>query len=130
MLFLSQGASNKDENIKMQMMDSMKDDKGESSAECVWRQNGVFVDQRTDFTIVKANFPENTLVSMNNGSITPVKGGPAVYFDFVILAQILPIANPPGLDLDIYKFQGNKALIYTLLYNTENGLYIEVSQKN
>ena len=130
MLFLSQGASNKDENIKMQMMVSMKDDKGESSAERVWRQNGVFVDQRTDFTTVKANFPENTLVYVNNGSITPVKGGPAVYFDFVILAQILPIANPPpGLDLDIYKFQGNETLIYTLLYNTENGLYRGLTKK-
>ena len=66
MLFLSKGASNKDENIKMQMF-SMKDDKGESSTEHVWKENGFFGDKRTDLTIVKANFPENTLVYSSQG---------------------------------------------------------------
>ena len=66
---------------------SIKDDKGESSSERVWRENGFFGNQRTDLTTVKANFPENTLVYVNNGSITPVKGGHAMYLDFVILAQ-------------------------------------------
>ena len=53
---------------------------------------------------------------MNNGSITPVKGGHAMYLDFVILFQILPVANPPpGLDLDTNKFEKNEVLIYTPL---------------
>ena len=52
-------------------------------------------DQRTDLTIVKANFPENTLMYVNQGSISPVKNGYAIYLDLVILAQILPLANPP-----------------------------------
>ena len=124
MLFLSKEAFSKDENFKLQMMLSMKDDKSESQTELVWKDNGFFGDQRTDITIVKANFTENPLVYVNNGSITSVKGGHAMYLDFVILAQILPVANPPpGLDLDTHKFQENKVLIYTPLYNTENGLY-------
>ena len=107
----------------MQMMLSIKDDKGESSTERVWRENGFFGNQRTDLTTVKANFPENTLVYVN-GSTTPVKGGHAMYLDFVILAQILPVANPPPeINLDTHKFQENEVLIYTLLCNTENGLY-------
>ena len=123
MLFLSKEAFSKDENFKLQMMLSMKDDKSESQTELVWKDNGFFGDQRTDITIVKANFTENPLVYVNNGSITSVKGGHAMYLDFVILAQILPVANPPpGLDLDTHKFQEN-VLIYTPLYNTENGLY-------
>ena len=99
MLFLSTEASNKDVNLKTQMMITMKGDKAESFAECIWKKNRFFKDQRTDLTIGKPNFPENTLVYINNGSITPVKGGHGIYLEFVILAQILPIP-PPGIDLD------------------------------
>ena len=99
MLFLSKEASNKDLSLKTQMMIAMKEDKAESSTEHIWRENGFFKDQRTDLTIGKANFSENTLVYVNNGSITPVKGGYTMYLEFAILAQILPIANaPPGID--------------------------------
>ena len=109
---------------------SMKDDKGESSTERVWRENGFFEDQRIDLTIVKANFPENTLVYVNNGSITPVKARHVMYLDFVILAQIFPVANPPPeINLGTYKFQENEVLIYTPLYNTENGLYRGLTKK-
>ena len=105
-------------------MISMPDSKGESSTEQVWKENGFFNDQRTDLTIVKGNFPENTLVYVNNGTITPVKGGQAMYVKFVILAQIMPVANPPpDLNLDTCKFQENEVFIFTPLYNTENGLY-------
>ena len=130
MLFLSKEASNKDESLKMQMMLSMKEDKSESSTEFVWKENCSCGDQRTDLTIVKANFPEKTLVYVNNCSITPVKGGHATCLDFVILAQILPVVNPPpGLDLDTQKFKDNEVLIYTPLYNTENGLYRGLTKK-
>ena len=110
-MILSKEASNKDVNVKTQMMISMTDSKGESSTEQVWKKNGFFNDQRTDLTIVKGNFPKNTLVYVNDGTITPVKGGNAMYFEFVILAQIMPVANPPpDLNLDTYKFQENEVL--------------------
>ena len=130
MMFLSKEASNKDERLKMEMLLSMKDDNGENSTERVWKENCFFGDQRTDLSIVKANFPENTLLYLNNDSITPVKGGHAMYLDFVILPQILPVANPPpGLDLDTHKFQENEVLIYAALYNTENRLYRGLTKK-
>ena len=123
-MILSKEASNKDVNVKTQMMISMTDSKGESSTEQVKKKNGFFNDQRTDLTIVKGNFPKNTLVYVNDGTITPVKGGNAMYFEFVILAQIMPVANPsPDLNLDTYKFQEYEVLIYKPLENTENGLY-------
>ena len=86
MLFLSKEASNKDVNLKTQMMIAMKEDKAESSTESIWKENGFFKEQRTDLTIGTSNFPENTLVYVNNGSIWPVKGGHAMYLEFVILA--------------------------------------------
>ena len=49
------------------MMVSLKDDNAENSSKRVWMKNGFFKDQRTDLAIVKANFPENTLVYVNQG---------------------------------------------------------------
>ena len=72
----------------------------------------------------KANFLVNTLVYVNNGSANPVKGGHAIYLEYVILAQILPVANPPSnIDLNNDKYLDNEVLIFTPLCNTENGLY-------
>ena len=83
-----------------------------------------FGDQRAGLTIKKANFPENTLVYISNGSVTPVKGRHAIYLEYVILAQILPVANPlPEVDVDNHKYLDNEVLIFTPLYNSNNGLY-------
>ena len=123
-MFLSKEASNKDVTLKTQMMVSLKDAKAESSSECIWMENGFFMGQRTDMTIAKANFPENTLLYVNQESISPVKNGYAIYPDFVILTQILPLANPPPeINLDTHEFKDNEALLFVPLYNTENGLY-------
>ena len=106
------------------MMVSMEEDQKESSAKRIWKENGFFKDQRTDLTIGKPNFSENTLVYDNNCSIMPAKGGYAMYLEYVIIGKSLPMANlPPGIHLDKYKFKENEALIFTPLYNTENGLY-------
>ena len=72
----------------------------------------------------KANFPENTLVYINNDSVTPVKGRHAIYLEYMILAQILPVANPsPEVDPDNHKYLDTEVLIFTPLYNSNNGLY-------
>ena len=130
MLFLSKEAPNKDLSLKTQMMIAMKEDKAESSTEHIWKENRLFKDQITDLTIGRSNLPENTLAYVNNGSITPVKGGYTMYLESVILVQILPIANPPpGIDLDKHNYKDNEVLIFTLLYNTENGLYRGLTKK-
>ena len=117
-------ASNKDERLKMEMMVASMGESPEKSTECVWKENWFFGDQRADLTINKAKFPENTLVYINNGSVTPVKGVHAIYLEYVISAQILPVANPPrDMDLDNHRYLDNEVLIFTPLYNTENGLY-------
>ena len=109
-MFLSKEASNKDERLKMEMMVASMGESPEKSTERVQKENGFFGDQRADLTIKKANFPENTLVYINNGSVTLVKGRHAIYHEYVILAQILPVANPPpeadldDLDICIMKF--------------------------
>ena len=90
MMFLLREASNKDERLKMEMMVASMAESPEKSTERVWKENGFFGDQRADLTIKKANLPKNTLVYINNHSVTPVKGRHAIYLEYVILAQILP----------------------------------------
>ena len=47
---------------------------------------GFFGDQRAELTILKANFPENTLVYVNQGTVSLVKGGEkAISLDFVVV---------------------------------------------
>ena len=112
-MFLSKEATNKDQSLKMQMMLSVKDDKTDSAAtEKIWKSNGFFGNQRTDLKIAKANFPDNTLVYLNNGSISAAKGGQTtIYLDYVILVQILPIINSPD-SLDNYQYEDNEDLLY------------------
>ena len=45
------------------------------NTENVWQESGFFDDHRSDSTIPKANFPENTLLYVNQGSVSLVKGG-------------------------------------------------------
>ena len=130
MLFLSKETSTKDANLKSQMMISMNEDKVEKSSKRIWKENGFFKYQRTDLTIEKPNFPENTLVYVNNGSITTVKGGHAMDLEFVIIGPISPMENlPPNIDFDKYDYKENEVLIFTPIYNTKNGLYRGLTKK-
>ena len=74
MMFLSKQETNKDQSLEMQMMLSLdKDDS--SNSEKNWKKTGFFGDQKGDFTIIKLNFPENTLVYCNQGTISTLKAG-------------------------------------------------------
>ena len=129
MLFLSKEATSKDQHLKTQMMFSLKDDDSKKN-QCFWKENGFFNEQRTDLTIAKANFPENTLVYVNQGRISPVKGGHPIYLEFVVIGQIMPVANPnPEINLDNQDFKGNEVLLFVPLYNKSNGLYQGLTKK-
>ena len=84
-LFLSKEAYSKDAQLKTQMVLSVQDDESKST-ENIWKENGFFGDQRAELTILKANFPENTLVYVNQGTVSLVKGGEkAISLDFVVV---------------------------------------------
>ena len=84
-----------------------------------------FGDQIVGLTISKANFPENTLVYINQGTVSLVKGGEkAIYLDFVVVGQIMPAANvDPKIDLDKYEYKQNEICLYVPVYNTTTGPY-------
>ena len=65
MLYLSKEASTKDQKLKMQMLFSTGN--STKNAEFVWKHNGFFGDQKRELTLFKRNFPENTLIYVNQG---------------------------------------------------------------
>ena len=97
----------------------------------MWQESGFFDDNRSDLTIPKANFPENKLVYVNQGSVSLVKGGgQATYLEFVVLGQLMPVANPdPSINLEAHTFQENEALLYVPVYNKATGLYGGLTKK-
>ena len=122
-MLLSTESQSENQKSRSQLMVSIGENK-ESNTENIWARSGFFKDQRVDLTIPKANFPENTLCYVNQGTISQVKDGEAIYLEYVILGQIMPLANPdPSIDLDNYEFKDNECLLYVPLYNTETGLY-------
>ena len=87
--------------------------------------------QRADLTIQKPKFPERTLTYVNQAHVSLVKGGEkAIYCDYVILAQIMPLANiDPLINLDMYEPKDDEVVIYVPMYNTVTGLYHSLTKK-
>ena len=70
------------------MVLSLTDDESKGS-EKIWQKFDFFKDQRVELTISKANFPENCLMYINQGSLSVVKAGEkAMHLDFDVLEQI------------------------------------------
>ena len=122
-MLLSTESQSENQKSRSQLMVSIGENK-DSNTENIWKKSGFFKDQRIDLTIPKANFLENTLCNVNQGTVSQVKDGEAIYLEYVILCQIMPLANPdPSIDLDNYEFKDNECLLYVPLYNTETGLF-------
>ena len=130
-MLLSKEANTKDTQLKSQLLLSFKDDDQSKGSENIWVQSGFFGEQRADLTIQKANFPEITLIYVNQTHVSLVKGGEkAIYCDFIILAQIMPLANiDPAINLDTYVTKDDEVVIYTPMYNTITGLYHGLTKK-
>ena len=122
-MFLSSESQTQNQKSKSQMMVSLGETK-DCDTEKIWEEPGSFKDQRIELTIPKANFPENTLVYINQGSISQMKDGEAIYLEYVVLGQIMPVANlDPAINFDKYEFKEDECLLYVPLYNTENDLF-------
>ena len=129
-MYLSKEANSKDAQLNAQIVLSLQDDELKG-IENIWGKNGFFGDQRAELTILKTNFPENTLVYVNQSTVSLVKGGEkAVYLDFVIVGQIIPAANvDPSIDFDNYEYKANEVMLFVPVYNTTTGLYGGLKKK-
>ena len=68
---------------------------------------------------------------MNQGSVSLVKGGgQAIYLEFVVIGQLMPVANPdPSINLETHVFQDNEALLYVSIYKKATGMYGGLTKK-
>ena len=105
-MFLSKEATIKDQQLKTQMLLSFQDDESKNT-EHLFQKSGFSDDYQSDLTIPNTKFPENTLVYVNQGSVLLVKGGgQAIYLEFVVCGQLMPVANPdPSINLEKNVFQ-------------------------
>ena len=121
--FLSKEATTKDQQLKTQILISLKDDESKKT-ETMWLGNKFFDEQRSDWTITKPNFPENALFYINQGPVSTVKGGHAIYLEFVINAQLVPVANPNWqINLENHQFKDHEACLFVPVYNKSTGIY-------
>ena len=109
---------------------SFMDDDSKGS-ERIWTESNFFGDQKAELTIQKANIPENSLIYINQTTVSLVKGGEkTIYCDYVVNVQIMPMANIyPAINLDTYTPKQNEVVIYCPVYNTGTGLYCGVTKK-
>ena len=123
-----QELTSKDQQLKMQMTMSLQDDDLKNT-EKIWLKSGFFKDCQNDLAISKASFPELIFCYINQGQISPVKGGKqAIYLPYIVCGHIMPIANPdPSINLDTQKFKEDDVLIYMSVYNKSTGFSKEKS---
>ena len=98
-MFLSKEATNKDKSLRIEML-LFLEKSDSSNSDKIWKKNVFFDDQKTDSIITKVNFPENTLVYCNQGTISTLKAGDyAIYLDHAILGKIILANNSlPNFD--------------------------------
>ena len=129
MLFLSKEVTTKDQQLKTQMLISLKNNESEKT-ETVWLGNGFFDEQRSDLTIAKPNFPEKALVYVNQGLVSIFKGGHAIYLKFVIIAQLMPVTNPnPQINIENHQFKDHEACLFAPVYNKSTEIYGSLTKK-
>ena len=112
------------------MLVSFEDDDSKNS-ENLWLESGFFDDRRSDLTIPKGHFPENTFCYVNQGTVLLVKGGgKAIYLEFVVIGQVMLVANAdPSINLETHVFKDNEVLLYVPVYNKATGLYGGLKKK-
>ena len=71
------------------------------------------------------------MVYINQGTVSLLKGGDkAIYLDFVVVGQIMPVANvDPKINFDKYEYKANEVMLYVPVYNTTTGLYGGLKKK-
>ena len=111
--------------------DDDDDDDESKGGEKIWIEFGFFGNQRAELTIQKANFPENSFIYVNQATVSLVKGGEkTIYCDYVICAQITPMANPDSaINFNTYFPKDNEVVIFCPVYNTSNGLYRGITKR-
>ena len=94
------------------------------SGEAVWKKQEFFFEERADFSFEKRNFPESTLCSVNQGYISPVKGGELAIYTHVFLLEQLNIAANRPADIETYESKKNETKLIRSMYDQTTGDFL------
>ena len=89
----------------------------------LWHKNSYFKAEVCDFSLEKANMPENTIFYVNQGTLS-YKDNKKIYYCYTyILGQVVPMLNPPE-DLQNYVLKNNDAKIIRPKYDPVSGEFL------
>ena len=91
----------------------------------LWENFRYFGIESCDFSIGKANLPENTIFYINQAYQSFKDGKKVYYTDVFILAQIMPLAQQPK-DIESYELNDNEVKILRLKYDPVSGEFLGI----
>ena len=128
MLMMNKEMTEGDKRLKMQLFYS-NNDQNTQATEVLWSEKGFFGKQRSDLTLSKADFLENTLVSVNQASYSKLKDGDkAIYTINIVLAQILPLAKNPE-NLNEYICKDNEVKLLCPIYDVDSATFCGLEER-
>ena len=96
-----------------------------SKSVTMWSRNGFFADECCNFSLEKANLPENTLFYVNQGYQSYRDGKKCYYNDVYIVVQIMPLAHQ-SKDIESCNCKGEKVKILRTKYDPANGTLLGI----
>ena len=91
----------------------------------LWENFRYFGTESCDFSIEKANLPENTMFYINPAYQSSKDSKKVYYTDVFILAQIMPLAQQPK-DIESYKLNDNEVKILQPRYDPVSSEFLGI----
>ena len=121
LMSLSREFSDSEKSMRSQYtVASMEVDGEKHPCEKVWKNNGYFGELKTDFVLHKKDFPENSLIYLNQAYIS----SKVVYCDYVLLGQLLILKNPESKE----PINSSYVKLYSPSYDREQGRFLGIKE--
>ena len=128
MMLLSKEINEKDRQLKSQRLVAATSDEEKNSSERTWMEIVFFRNISSDINIHKKYFPENALCYINQAYLSTKDGEIIIYYQYVILGQVVPLRNPPEA-LDEYISTGDHLVkMYVPMYDNKDGKFLGVKE--
>ena len=124
---LSRELTEADRSVRSQVvLASLDGDSNKIASECIWKETGFFGELKADFSIHKKDFPENTLVYINQAYLSTKDGEPIVHCDYSVIGQLVPMKNSPD-DFDL-ESNRNYLKMYAPDYDHQTGKFLGIKE--
>ena len=124
-LIMKKVIENGDERSEMSVSTVKGEEEGKQKCINLWQDFGYFGTESCDFSIEKANLPENSVFYVNQGYRSMKDGKKVYYIDVFILAQIMPLAHQPK-DIESYEPKDNEVKILRTRYDPISGEFLGI----